>query len=197
MKKMMLLGTLILSAAAGLAQESRQDVSVSATGTFAPQVNGNGVQMTTDPFLGFLGSYRYMLTPRSALEVNYSFTQNQQNYVTSFLTGQIHQRQQELSAAYVYNMNFKNFNPFLEGGVAGMFFSPIRDFQTTSLDAKRSTNIGALFGGGVAYELSPSFDIRLEYRGSVVKAPNFGIDNFKTNRYEVISMPALGVAYHF
>jgi outer membrane immunogenic protein len=197
MKKMMLLGTLILSAAAGLAQESRQDASVSATGTFAPQVNGNGVQMNTQPFLGFLGSYRYMLTPRSALEVNYSFTQNQQNYVTSFLTGQIHQRQQELSAAYVYNMNFKRFNPFLEGGVAGMFFSPIRDFQTTSLDAKRSTNIGALFGGGVAYELSPSFDIRVEYRGIVVKAPNFGLDNFKTNRYEVISMPALGVAYHF
>lgn len=197
MKKMMLLGTLILSAAAGVAQESRQDASVSATGTFAPQVNGNGVQMNTQPFLGFLGSYRYMLTPRSALEVNYSFTQNQQNYVTSFLTGQIHQRQQELSAAYVYNMNFKNFNPFLEGGVAGMFFSPIRDFQTTSLDAKRSTNIGALFGAGVAYELSPSFDIRVEYRGIVVKAPNFGLDNFKTNRYEVISMPALGVAYHF
>jgi outer membrane immunogenic protein len=197
MKKMMLLGTLILSAAAGLAQESRQDASVSATGTFAPEVNGNGVHMTTQPFLGFLGSYRYMLTPRSALEVNYSFTQNQQNYVTSFLTGQIHQRQQEVSGAYVYNMNFKNFNPFLEGGVAGMFFSPIRDYQTTSLDAKRSTNIGALFGGGVAYELSPSFDIRVEYRGIVVKAPNFGLDNFKTNRYEVISMPALGIAYHF
>ena len=197
MKKMMLLGTLILSAAAGLAQESRQDVSVSATGTFAPEVNGNGVQQTTNPFIGFLGSYRYMLTPRSALEVNYSFTQNQQNYVTSFLTGQIHQRQQEVSGAYVYNLNFKNFNPFLEGGVAGMFFSPILDYQTTTLDTKRSTNIGALFGGGVAYELSPSFDIRAEYRGIVVKAPYFNVDNFKTNRYEVISMPALGIAYHF
>jgi outer membrane immunogenic protein len=197
MKKMMLLGTLILSAAAGLAQESRQDASVSATGTFAPEVNGNGVQMTTQPFVGFLGSYRYMLTPRSALEANYSFTQNQQNYVTSFLTGQIHQRQQEVSAAYVYNMNFKRYSPFLEGGVAGMIFSPIHDFQTTSLDTKRNTSIGALFGAGVAYELSPSFDIRVEYRGIVVKAPNFSIDNFKTNRYELISMPALGIAYHF
>jgi outer membrane immunogenic protein len=197
MKKMMLLGTLILSAAAGLAQESRQDVSVSATGTFAPNVNGNGVHMSTDPFLGFLGSYRYMLTPRSALEVNYSFTQNQQNYTTSFLTGQIHQRQQEFSAAYVYNLNFKNFSPFLEAGPAAIFFSPIRDYATTSLDAKRTTGIGALFGGGVAYELSPSFDIRVEYRGILVKAPYFGLDNFKTNRYEVISMPALGVAYHF
>lgn len=197
MKKMMLLGALILSAAAGQAQESRQDVSVSAIGLFAPQVNGNSVRMNTSSTYGFLASYRYMLTPRSALEVNYSFAQNQQNYVTSFLTGSIHQRQQELSAAYVYNLNFKNFSPFLEAGVAGMVFSPLRDYNTTSFDAKRSTNIGALFGGGVAYELSPSFDIRAEYRGVAVKAPNFSLDSFKTNRYEVISMPSIGIAYHF
>ena len=197
MKKMMLLGALILSAAAGQAQESRQDVSVSAIGLFAPQVNGNSVRMNTSSTYGFLASYRYMLTPRSALEVNYSFAQNQQSYVTSFLTGSIHQRQQELSGAYVYNLNFKNFSPFLEAGAAGVIFTPLRDYNTTSFDAKQNTNIGALFGGGVAYELSPSFDIRAEYRGIVVKAPNFGLDNFKTNRYEVISTPSLGVAYHF
>jgi opacity protein-like surface antigen len=197
MKKMMLLGALILSAAAGQAQESRQDVSVSAYGLFAPDITGNAVHMSTDSWIGFLGSYRYMLTPRSALELNYSFTQNQQHYVTSFLTGSVHQRQQEISGAYVFNMNFRNFNPFLEAGVGGLVFSPIHDYQSTTFDTKRNTNVGALFGGGVAYELSPSWDIRAEYRGFVVKAPNFSLDNFKTNRYEVISMPAIGVAYHF
>ena len=197
MKKMMLLGALILSAAAGQAQESRQDASVSAIGLFAPNVTGNSVHMNTSSTYGFLASYRYMLTPRSALELNYSFAQNQQNYTTSFLTGQIHQRQQELSGAYVYNLNFKNFSPFLEAGVGALIFTPIKDFATTSLDTRQNTNIGALFGGGVAYELSPSFDIRAEYRGFVVKAPNFSLDQFKTNRYEVVSMPSVGVAYHF
>ena len=197
MKKMMLLGALVLSAAAGHAQESRQDISVSATGLFAPQVNGNSVKMNTSSALGFLASYRYMLTPRSALELNYGFAQNQQSYVTSFLTGQIHQRQQELSGAYVYNLNFRNFSPFLEAGVGALVFTPLKDFSTTSLDTKQNTNIGGLFGGGVAYELSPSFDIRAEYRGFLVKAPNFGLDSFKTNRYEVISTPSLGIAYHF
>jgi outer membrane immunogenic protein len=197
MKKMMLLGALILSAAAGQAQESRQDVSVSAIGLFGPNITGNSVHMNTSSTYGFLASYRYMLTPRSALEMNYSFAQNQQNYTTSFLTGQIHQRQQEISGAYVYNLNFRNFSPFLEAGVGGLIFTPIRDFQTSSLDSKQNTNIGALFGGGVAYELSPSFDIRAEYRGFLVKAPNFGLSNFTTNRYEVISLPAVGIAYHF
>ena len=46
---------------------------------------------------------------------------------------------------------------------------------------------------------SPSFDIRAEYRGFVVKSPDFSLsgNNFKTNVYEVYSSPSIGVAYHF
>jgi outer membrane immunogenic protein len=200
MKKMMLLGVLILSAAAGYGQESRQDASFSAMGFFGPQVNGNGAQQTSTGSLGLLTSYRYMLTPHSALELNYSFTQNQQKYVVSFNgpDGQrIHSREQEITGAYVYSLNFKRYSPFLEAGVGALIFTPIRDFATQTLDTKQNTNIGALFGGGVAYELSPSWDIRVEYRGFVAKAPDYGINNFKTNRYEVFSMPAVGIAYHF
>ena len=199
MKKTMLLGALMLLASVGFAQESRQDASVSAIGVFAQQVNGNAVQYNASATVGFLGSYRYMLTPRSALEMNYSFSQYSTAYSTSFLPNvRVHTRQQEISAAYVYNFrNYRNFNPFLEGGVAGMLFSPIRDFGTTNFDTKQNTNLGALFGGGVAYELSPSWDIRAEYRGIVVKTPDFGLTNFKTNRWMLLSVPALGVAYHF
>jgi opacity protein-like surface antigen len=200
MKKTMLLSALILSAMTAFGQESRQDVSVSATGVFGPQVTGNAVHLTPTKTMGLLVSYRYMLTPRSALEVNYGFAQNSDKYVTSFIpNGRIHARQQELSAAYVYNLSFKRFNPFLEAGPGAMIFTPIKDYLTNNLDAKQNTNIGALFGGGVAYEISPSFDIRAEYRGFLVKAPDFSTPNsdFKTNRYEVISTPAIGVAYHF
>jgi outer membrane immunogenic protein len=199
MKKTMLLGALMLLASAGYAQESRQDASVSVIGVFTPEVNGNAVKLSTTTTIGFLGSYRYMLTPRSALELNYSFAQYSSRYSTSFLPNvRIHTRQQEITGAYVYNFrNFRNFNPFLEAGVGGLIFTPIRDFGTTNLDTKQNTNIGALFGGGVAYELSPSWDIRVEYRGFVVKAPDFGIPNFKTNRWEVVSLPAIGMAYHF
>ena len=104
-------------------------------------------------------------------------------------------RQQELSAAYVFGLSFKNYNPFLEAGVGALVFTPILN-GTYTLDAKQSTNPGGLFGGGLAYEISPSFDIRGEYRGFLVKAPSF-TDQFKTNRYEVVSMPSIGIAYHF
>ena len=116
-KTMLLLGALMVSAAAGYAQESRQDVSVSGTAAFAPQITGNSVQKNTSMTLGLLASYRYMLTPRSALELNYGYQQNTQYYqVFGKKNGGIHVLQQEFSGAYVFNLNFKNFNPFLEGG---------------------------------------------------------------------------------
>ena len=189
---------------AAIAQESRQDVSLSATYLFAPQVNGNAAQLNTHGYLGALLSYRFMLTPRSALEANYGFTQYRDTLQNSRATYNIHTRQQEFSLGYVYSRTYHNFSPFLEGGVAGVFFSPIKDYETTTLDAARQTSLGGMFGGGVAYELSPSFDLRVQYHGVVVKAPSFKVSNstsagsdYNTGRYEVISTPAIGIAYHF
>jgi opacity protein-like surface antigen len=201
MKKMMLLGALMLSAAAGYAQESRQDVSLSGSVNFAPQVNGDSVQKNTSMTLGLLASYRYLLTPRSGLEANYGYAQNTQYYeVSGKAKGGVHTLQQEFSIAYVYGRNFKNYNPFVEAGVGAIMFMPLKDAGTTAqIDVKNNTNLGGLFGAGLAYELSPSWDIRAEYRGFVVKTPSFSLpgDIFKTNRYELVSTPSIGVAYHF
>lgn len=199
-KTILLLAALMLTAVAGYAQESRQDVSISATGNFAPEVHGNAIQKNTTTTIGLLASYRYMLTPRSALEANYGYAQNTQKYrVYGRTQGGIHTLQHEFSLAYVYSRNYGNFNPFAEVGIGAMVFHPLRDSGTYQIDAKQNTNIGALFGGGLAYEISPSFDIRVEYRGFLVKTPDFKLpgDIFKTNKYEVVSSPALGIAYHF
>jgi opacity protein-like surface antigen len=199
MKKTMLLGVLMLSAAAGYAQESRQDVSFSGTGILGPTVHGAAdVKQEMTGALGLLVSYRYMLTPKSALELNYSFAQDSQKYVTSFEPyARIHSREQEITGAYVYSLNFKRYSPFAEVGIGTLIFTPVLDQGTNLLGTKSTKGIAGLFGGGVAYELSPSFDIRAEYRGFLVKAPSFGETNFSTNRYEVISVPTVGVAYHF
>ena len=199
MKKMMLLGALLLGfVAAGHAQESRQDASISFMGLTAPDVNGLGVfPMNTTNTGGALASYRYMLTPRSALELNYSVAQNTIYYNNVSFAGHVHTRQQEISGAYVYSRTYGRYNPFLQAGVGALIFTPILDNGTSDLQTKQNTNIGALFGGGLAYEISPSFDIRVEYRGFLLKAPDFGVSSFKTNRYYVVSTPAIGIAYHF
>jgi opacity protein-like surface antigen len=103
----------------------------------------------------------------------------------------------EMSAAYVRSFAFKKYNPFVEAGPAGFIFDPIRNTGTQTLDAKRQTTVGAMYGGGVAYEISPSFDIRAEYRGYVTKVPTFSDAIFTTNKWYNIYVPTLGVAYHF
>ena len=196
MKKMILLGALVFSASAMYAQESRQDISISGLGLINPTVHGNAITMQPTKTGGVLASYRYLLTPHSALEVNYSFAQNT-NYFTlnNYTHFPVHTRQQEGTLGYVYGLTFKNYNPFVEVGVGGLFYTPILD-GTGTLDATSNTRIVGMFGGGVAYEVSPSFDVRLQYHGLVGKAPQFR-DAFNTNRYMLTSMPAIGVAYHF
>jgi opacity protein-like surface antigen len=106
-------------------------------------------------------------------------------------------RTQEVSGAYVHTFNFKKFNPFVEGGGAGLIFLPILNSGTTTLDAHQQTQLSGLYGGGIAYEISPSFDIRAEYRGLVTKVPTFGNKAFETNRWYNIYEPTIGVAFHF
>jgi opacity protein-like surface antigen len=197
MKKTILLGALALFATAAYAQESRQDISISGLDLIGPTVHGNAVTLNPSNTGGVLLSYRYLLTPRSALEANYSFLQNT-NYYTccgSNIENNIHTRQQEFTVGYVYGLTFKNFNPFVEAGVGGVFFTPIQE-GTATLDASSNTRIAAMVGGGLAYEISPSFDIRVQYHGLIYKAPQF-VDRFNTNRYEISSLPAIGIAYHF
>jgi len=197
MKKTILLGALLLSAAAGYAQESRQDISASGFDLLGPTVHGNDIVLQPSTSGGVLLSYRYLLTPRSGLELNYSWAQytNYYQYGGNLTFNPVHSRQQEISGAYVFGLSYKNYNPFVEAGVGGLIFTPILS-GTYTLDAKQNTNVGGLFGSGLAYELSPSFDLRVEYRGFLVKAPGFA-SYLKTNRYEVISMPTIGIAYHF
>jgi opacity protein-like surface antigen len=147
---------------------------------------------------GGLASYRFMLTPTSALEVNYGITyQNSIGFYVNPNHYKVLTRTQEISGAYVRSFVYKNFNPFVEAGPGAFVFLPIVNSGTTTLDVKQQIGVGGLFGAGFAYEISPSFDIRVEYRGFVTKVPNFGDSQLTTNRWYEISNPAIGVAYHF
>ncbi|MGD1105696.1 MAG: outer membrane beta-barrel protein [Terracidiphilus sp.] len=196
---------LVVCVAAGRAQESRQDISLSGTALIEPyKASSTDVQVHSTTAYGGLVSYRFMLTPNSALEANYGLTyQNRITYYgPQFQNGiGILARTQEISGAYVRSFVFKNFNPFVEAGPAGIIFLPIYNSGTKTLDAHQQTEVGALYGAGFAYEVSPSFDVRVEYRGVVTKVPTFGVGtstyNFTTNRWYNVSVPTIGVAYHF
>jgi outer membrane immunogenic protein len=205
MKKIAIIAFLLaVSVAAGRAQESRQDISISGMGLIEPFIAApTDIYVHSTTAYGVLASYRFMLTPSSALEANYGITyQNKISFQTPQYNNRItaQTRTQEMSAAYVRTFNFRKFNPFLEAGVGSMIFLPIRNSGTTSDDLKQQFDIGGLYGGGIAYEISPSFDIRVEMRGFVTKVPTFGdsAQNLSTDsKWYNIYIPAVGVAYHF
>jgi opacity protein-like surface antigen len=196
---------LAVCGSAARAQESRQDISLSGTAYIEPyKASSTDVQVHSTTAYGGLISYRFMLTPNTALEANYGITyQNKITYYGPQFQGGIGilTRTQEISGAYVRSFVFKNFNPFVEAGPSGIVFLPIYNSGTKTLDAHQQTEIGAMYGAGFAYEVSPSFDVRVEYRGLVTKVPTFGVGtstyNFTTNRWYNISVPTVGVAYHF
>ncbi|MHB1673572.1 MAG: outer membrane protein [Acidobacteriaceae bacterium] len=198
MKKLLLLFCLLpMLAAIGFAQESRQDASVSLIGTYQPTITGNAVTQTSDWGRGVLLSYRFMLTPSSALEGNYQYSQMNMKYTAPFSNATFHNSLQEGSVAYVRSIVYKKFNPFGEVGAAMLLFDPIDDTGTSTNAGTRTKATGLLLGGGIAYELSPSWDLRVQYRAEVLKSIDFGLAQFNTNRWYVMEQPAIGFAYHF
>lgn len=197
---------LALAAAMGHAQESRQDVSISGTVVIPPFIaSSTDVQVDSKRGFGAMASYRFMVTPNTALEANYGITydNNFTFYGPSFYNGiNVPSRIQEVSAAYVRSFVLKNWNPFVEGGPGAFIFLPIINSGLQTLDTKQEISIGAVYGAGFAYEVSPSYDIRVEYRGLVTKVPTFGQTqsagyNFTTNKWFNMFEPVVGVAYHF
>ena len=201
MKKIAFLVVALLAAGAVTvhAQESRQDVSLSGFGIIEPfMASSTTTQVNSTPAYGALLSYRYMITPSSALEANYGITyENSIGYYVNPNHYKVLTRTQEISGAFVKSFVFRNWNPFVEAGPGAIIFLPIVNSGTTTLDVKQQTEVGGIFGAGFAYEISPSFDIRAEYRGWVVKVPTFGDSQLATDRWYEISAPTVGVAYHF
>jgi opacity protein-like surface antigen len=209
MKKIAIIAFLLaVCVAAGRAQESRQDISLSGTALIEPFIGSStDVYVHSTTAKGALASYRFMLTPSSALEGNYGITyENKINYSGGQLG--VHglsvlARNQEATGAFVRTFNFRKYNPFVEAGGGVLIFMPILNSGTTTHFTKQQTQMSALYGAGIAYEVSPSFDIRAEYRGLITRVPTFGqtggggAENFSTNKWYNIYNPVIGVAYHF
>ena len=177
MKKSLLLFLLLLPllAAPVFAQESRQDISVSGTAIIPPFASGERRPASRHRRIRRQPSSAIAIcSPRTAVwSSTTSTTRTSSTSSTRGSSYNIHDRFQEISGAYVYSFNFRNWNPFIEGGAAGFLFSPIDDAKTNTFSISRSTNVGGMYGAGIAYEISPSFDIRAEYRGLVMKTPTF------------------------
>ncbi len=198
MKKIAFLVFLLaVCVAAGRAQESRQDISLSGTALIEPfMASSTDRQVHSTTAYGGLASYRFMLTPTSALEANYGITY--QNTITyygpQFPNGIYHSDPHPGDLGRLRALlRLQELQSLCRGRPGGNHLPAHPQLRHQTLDAKQQTEVGGMYGAGFAYEISPSFDIRVEYRGLVTKVPTFGVGNsnynFTTNRWYNISVP--------
>ena len=191
---------LAVCVAAGRAQESRQDISLSGTALIEPFIaSSNRRSSSLHHAYGGLASYRFMLTPTSALEANYGITyENKINYYVNPNHYQVLTRTQEISAAYVRCFIFKNFNPFVEAGPAALIFLPIRNSGTKILDVKQQTDDRRPVRRAACLRDQPQLRhprrvSRIGHQGAYLRRTTSSPPTSGTTS----TYPTLGVAYHF
>jgi outer membrane immunogenic protein len=187
-----------VSLAAG--QDGRSDVAVSGIGFFTKDSSGMGVSQSATNSGGFLASYRLSLGKRSAAEVDYGFTRNSQIYnnPTLLAFGEEQANVHELSGAYVFKLRrFHALDPFLLAGVGALFFKPVISAASDVPDSLPKTQGMFLYGFGANYHLRGGFGLRLQYRGLVYKATDFGVSTFTTGSWTHTAEPTLGVTFRF
>jgi hypothetical protein len=116
--------------------QNRSDLSINAFGSFVTQSSGQQVTLAPTTSTGFLATYRHALKQRHAVELNYAFTRNSQNYTVTDLSGNqtlnsIRSNVHEATADYVFTpRKSARLNPFLFAGGGALIFSPVSNSAT-------------------------------------------------------------------
>jgi outer membrane immunogenic protein len=192
---------LFLFASISLAQTSRSEVSASFTGNFSKESDGNSIAQTASNSGGFLASYRFSFGSFSAVELNYGYTRNDQNYnfgIPIISSSTIQTDVHEATAAYVLTPRGSGrLKPFVLGGGGALIFNPINNCNSSFLGAETQARGAILYGAGVDYKLFGGVGLRLQYRGLFYKAPDFNVPGFSTGTWEHMAEPAAGLLFRF
>ena len=187
-----------VSLAAG--QDERSSVAVGGMGVFTKDVSGNGLDQSVTNSGGIFASFRYGFRPHSAIDLTYDYTRNSQLYsnTTAFTFQQQQANVHEMTAAYVYQVGHREkLSPFVLGGGGLVLFDPIT-ISTHSLISPSTDARGAfLYGAGADYRWRGPIGFRLQYRGLIYKAPDFGVATASTGKWTHSAEPSLGVTFHF
>jgi opacity protein-like surface antigen len=184
---------------------NRTDFSLVLNGDITKQVSGIGEsqgqvvsQSATDSGGALLG-LRYHVNSLIAIDANYGYTRNFQDYVTGTTTASIQSSVHIFTGAAVVTAPFHLFGirPYVLAGGGGIFFRPSGDINASVGGEVTDAKPAVVYGVGADFALIPHISIRGEYRGYFVQAPDFGFDGLNTGKYTHIASPGIGVVFHF
>ena len=201
LRKVCLLSVLALTfSLMAVAQEYHSDAAVSFTGVLNKDSSGNGVAQNPTDSGRFLASYRLGFGNHSAVELNYGFSRSSQNFTGPFpgIFSSQQANMHEATAAYVFSLNRGGrLDPFVLGGGGALIFSPTDSAFNPLLGGDTQARGTFLYGAGLDYRLVHGLGLRLQYRGLVYKAPDFGLAALSTGSWTHTAEPSVGLVFRF
>jgi hypothetical protein len=172
------------------------DGSINFFGQFTGNVSGNGVTDSPTNSFGTLIQFRQSFHPWLGYEVNYSYTRYSERYNTILYS--VQNNVHEVSGAYLLQapkLPILGIQPFAAVGVGGMIFLP------TTVGGQRydqQWRTPFLYEIGANFPIITShLGIRLQYRGLIYKAPDYGSALVKTGATRQTSEPTVGAYLRF
>jgi opacity protein-like surface antigen len=198
-----------------LAQGGRSEVSGSLSVDFSRRAESAQTQqnsqlglpppvvLTANRAWGFLVSYRFALTKRNSLEVNYALARNTQSYALTDSFGNqtffnVDAHIHELTGDYVFAPRRSSWlSPFALVGAGVLIFRPT-GVANSGIGVETQTKPAGLYGAGADVKLSRQFRLRVQYRGVLYKpAPDFGQPSYKTDALGHLAEAGVGIVYRF
>ena len=183
--------------------EGRFDVSISGGAAFSKTSKSTNGTVTLEPTtaLNILGSVRYRFNHLSSVQLNIGRTSNSQLYVVPPDSYRVKSSTTEFSLAYVLTPFTRGkLQPFLLGGAGGLHFgagNQYIDGVQSPFGAVSQTSLAFVYGAGTDYVIWRGLGVRLQYRGLIYKAPDFGRTILFTGARGHLAEPMVGIVAKF
>lgn len=209
------LAILVFLATAGFAQDLKSEVNVEGIAGITQSTNNFILPYSATVGGGFLGGYRYHLSPLFAVEGDYGWMRNTQNFLDPLNLGTgVQTNVQELTGAAVLTPGSGHrVRPYLLAGGGALFFHPTNSAINTLFGIGNNLGVSVnetrpafLYGGGVDFDLTRYMALRAEYRGLVFKAPGFDVSGLSSvpvlgsltsSGFTHMAQPAVGLVWRF
>jgi opacity protein-like surface antigen len=183
-----------------VAQESRSEISVQGTGFFTKDTTG---QVTTERATntgGFLVGYRYHFNRWLAVEATYGYDKNTQQYFSSGAFSRVQANVHQATGGLVFRVPTParlRLSPYVLADGGALVFDPTGSAFGIVPGAQRQATGVFEYGGGADFPIVKHIALRVEYRGLVYSAPDFGLSRLNTNTITHTAQPSAGVVFRF
>jgi opacity protein-like surface antigen len=196
--------TVLAFAGLVVAQQTRVDFAISGAAVFSKTTSSSNGSVSDTPTksVAYIGTARYHIAPKHAIEINFGHTRNSQIFSVAQNSYRVISGITEFTADYVFQpSSIWKFAPFVFAGAGGLRFTPGNTYINTfpaTLNAAQQTSLTFLYGGGADYALWRILALRFEYRGLLYKEPDFNLPTlFFTGGRAHMGEPSAGIVVKF